>query len=267
MRISALSPRQKRRTLDAAIALAIVSVAFALAGLVWRMAGHAGTGAITVPSEGRARPAAIQDLGPLLGWTPFGQAAVGEPTQRTGIQAELKGLVFAIPAEQAVAFVATGSEPARAYHVGETLAGLKIEGIQRDRILLNNGGRIEYLGFPDPKPLDGPVGDTSAAAAAGFGSPMASPAPAPAAPPAPAPPPAANALIDRLGATQVPGGYAIGSNAPPGMRSGDVIQSVNGVALTDPAAVNAALANAGNGPAQITILRDGKSTTVTVPIR
>lgn len=89
--------------------------------------------------------------------------------------------------------------------------------------------------------------------------------------PQPAPPaaplPAASALIDRLGATQVPGGYAIGANAPPGMRAGDVVQSINGVALSDPAAADAALAGAGTGPAQVTILRDGKPITVTIPIR
>ncbi|MFV0624479.1 type II secretion system protein N [Sphingomonas sp. ac-8] len=265
MRMSALTPRQKRRTLDAAIALAIVSVAFALAGLVWRMAGHAGTGAVTVPSEGRIRATTPADLAPLLGWAPFGQAAVGEPTAKTGIQAELKGLIFAIPAERAIAFVATGSEPAKSYHVGDTLAGLRIEGIQRDRILLNNGGRIEYLGFPDSNVLTGAT-DTAAPPPAapampGF-TPMASPPP-----PAVQSPAAAAGLIERLGATQVPGGYAIGAGAPPGMRQGDVIQSINGTALSDPAAASAALANAGNGPAQITILRDGKPITVTVPIR
>jgi general secretion pathway protein C len=261
--MSALTPRQKRRTLDLAVALAIISVAFALAGLVWRMAGHAGTGAVTVPSEGRIHAAAATDLTPLLGWQPFGQAAVGEATQKTGIQAELKGLVFALPMEQAVAFVATGSEPARAYHVGEMLAGLKIEGIQRDRILLNNGGRIEYLGFPDTDVLTGGGAPTQTAAApTGGASPMATQNAA--ATPAP---PSASSVIDRLGAQPVPGGYAIGDNAPPGMQAGDVVQSINGVALTDPAAADAALANAGNGPAQITILRDGKSTTVTIPIR
>lgn len=260
----ALTPRQKRRTLDLAIALAIVSVAFALAGLVWRMAGHAGTGAVTVPSEGRARPSAVGDLGPLLSWAPFGQAAVGEPTQKTGIQAELKGLIFTVPVEQAVAFVATGSEPARAYHVGDALAGLRIEGIQRDRILLNNGGRIEYLGFPDPVALTGAPAQPSGGTTPTAGSTPMSSTPPPA---AAAPAPAASALISRLGATQVPGGYAIGANAPPGMQAGDVVQSINGVALSDPAAAEAALAGAGNGPAQITILRDGKPITVTIPIR
>ena len=259
----ALTPQQKRRTLDLAIALAIVSVAFALAGLVWRMAGHAGTGAVTVPSEGRARPSVASDLGPLLSWAPFGQAAVGEATQKTGIQAELKGLIFTVPVEQAVAFVATGSEPARAYHVGDTLAGLRIEGIQRDRILLNNGGRIEYLGFPDPAELTGAPAEPSGgtAAAAPGSTPMSS------TPPPPAAVPSASALIDRLGATQVPGGYAVGANAPPGMQAGDVVPSINGVALSDPAAADAALAGAGDGPAQITILRDGKPITVTIPIR
>jgi type II secretion system protein I len=49
-------PRQARTTLDLLTGAVVVSVAFALAGLTWRIAGHAGTGAITVPS-GRSGPA------------------------------------------------------------------------------------------------------------------------------------------------------------------------------------------------------------------
>ena len=52
------------------------------------------------------------------------------------------------------------------------------------------------------------------------------------------------------------------------MRAGDVIQSVNGAALTDQSAVNAAIASAAaSGQAQVTIVRDGKPTTVSIPIR
>ena len=75
-------------------------------------------------------------------------------------------------------------------------------------------------------------------------------------------------MLSRLNATPVAGGYAIGANPPPGMRAGDVIQSVNGAALTDQSAVNAAIASAAaSGQAQVTIVRDGKSQTVSIPIR
>ena len=51
-----LTPRQARTALDILTGLVVISVAFALAGLTWRLAGHAGTGAISVPS-GRSGPA------------------------------------------------------------------------------------------------------------------------------------------------------------------------------------------------------------------
>ncbi len=234
--------RSPGRAIDLLAAAAIISVAFALAGLVWRMAGHADTGAITVPSAARARSVAI-DPAPALAWSPFGSPTAADATAATSIQAVLKGVVFARPAELSTAFVAIGNEPAKPVRAGDAVAGATITEIRRDRIILNNGGRLEYLAFPDP-----------------FG--LATPAPGTATPPG------AQAVLSRLNATQVPGGYAVGANPPPGMRAGDVVQSVNGAAMTDQSAVNAAIASAGmTGQAQVTILRDGKPITVTVPIR
>ncbi|MFS2109435.1 PDZ domain-containing protein, partial [Sphingomonas sp. Sphisp140] len=93
----------------------------------------------------------------------------------------------------------------------------------------------------------------------------------PGAPPAPAPaPPAATVagILQRFDASPVQGGYRIGDNGPPGMVAGDVIQSVNGTSLSDPAAAQGAFAAAqANGNAQIQILRDGKRITLTVPLR
>ena len=44
-----LTPRQARIGLNLFTGAMVVSVAVALAGLTWRIAGHAGAGAITVP--------------------------------------------------------------------------------------------------------------------------------------------------------------------------------------------------------------------------
>ncbi|MFD1034335.1 type II secretion system protein N [Sphingomonas hankookensis] len=251
--------RVRDRWVDWLAAAAIVSVAVALAGLVWRLAGHADTGAITVPSEARARAVTV-DSGPAVAWAPFGSPTAADATAPTGIQAVLKGVVFARPAELSISFVAIGNEAAKPYKVGDAIAGAQVTEIRRDRIILNNGGRLEYLAFPDPFGQATPTPGQSAPPPA---QPMAPPA-APATPP----PPNAQAVLSRLNATPVAGGYAIGANAPPGMRSGDVVQSVNGAAMTDQSAVNAAIASAAaSGQAQVTILRDGKPITVSIPIR
>jgi general secretion pathway protein C len=261
--VQRLRLREPGRALDLLAGAAILSVAIALAGLVWRMAGQADTGAITLPSDARAA-ATVVDTGPALAWQPFGSPTATDATTATGIQAVLKGVVFARPAELSVAFVAIGAEPPKPYKVGDAVAGAGITEIRRDRIILNNGGRLEFLAFPDP-----------------FGNPASKPGTAPQGPPpqgqpmqqspasASAPPaPTAQTVLSRLGATQVAGGYSIGSDPPPGMRPGDVVQSVNGASMTDQSAVNAAIASAGaSGQAQISILRDGKPITVTIPIR
>ncbi|KQM76119.1 hypothetical protein ASE70_09960 [Sphingomonas sp. Leaf22] len=253
--------RWRERWVDWLAAAAIVSVAFALAGLVWRIAGHAGTGAITVPSAARTRAVTV-DTGPALAWAPFGSPTAADATSPTAIQAVLKGVVFARPAELSIAFVSIGNEAAKPFKAGDALAGAQVTEIRRDRIILNNGGRLEYLAFPDPFGQATPT-PGQAAPAPNF---TVQPSTAPAA--APPPPPSAQAVLSRLNATPVAGGYAIGANPPPGMRAGDVIQSVNGAALTDPSAVNAAIASAAaSGQAQVTILRDGKPNTVSIPIR
>ncbi|WP_288412777.1 type II secretion system protein N [uncultured Sphingomonas sp.] len=250
----------RERWVDWLAAATIVSVAFALAGLVWRIAGHADTGAITVPSDARARAVTV-DSGPAVAWSPFGSPTAADATSPTGIQAILKGVVFARPAELSISFVSIGNEPAKPYKVGDALAGAQVTEIRRDRLILNNGGRLEYLAFPDPFGQATPT--PGAAPALAPGQPMAQPAPA--ATPAP---PSAQAVLSRLNATPVAGGYAIGANAPPGMRQGDVVQSVNGAAMTDQSAVNSAIASAAaSGQAQVTILRDGKPITVSIPIR
>lgn len=253
-----LTPRQQRIALDLVTGAMIVSVAFALAGLTWRLAGHAGQGAITVPSG--SRPVPPPDLSPALGWQPFGQAAQTEQAQPTTLAFVLKGVVFALPQSFAVAYVSEAGGTPRAVRVGEALGGATIESIQRDRILLNNGGRIEYLALPDPAAAPPAPGTPAPSPAAGQ-----PPAPAAAAPPAPQ---GAAALLQRLEATPTEGGYRIGSGSLPGMRPGDVVQSVNGQALGRGAADQAAFAAAqAAGTAQIQVLRDGKPMTLTVPLR
>ena len=160
----------------------VVSVAIALAGLTWRIAGHASTGAVTVPSGARSL-AAPADVTAALAFAPFGKGAIGDASQATALPLKLKGVFAASPADLSVAYIEVGGDPAKAFRIGEAPGGGTIEGILRDRVLLRVNGRIEYLAFPDPTLSS----DQQAAAAAPVrAAPAAAPAPAAAAA-APAP--------------------------------------------------------------------------------
>ncbi|NYT42059.1 signaling protein [Sphingomonas sp. R-74633] len=269
-----LTPRQARIGLDLFTGAVVVSVAIALAGLTWRIAGHAGTGAITVPS-GSTGPALAPDIGAAVALAPFGKPSVSEAGQATSLPFELKGVIAASPAELSTAFISISGQPAKAYKIGDNINGATVQSILRDRVILANGGRNEFLAFPDPTMTP------EQRQAAASGQPAAGPAPlVPGAAPAGGPPPASTApsappqaavagILQRFDASRINGvGYRIGENGPPGMVAGDVIQSLNGTSLADPAAAQGAFAAAqASGSAQIQILRDGKRMTLTVPLR
>ncbi|QIG81834.1 signaling protein [Sphingosinithalassobacter tenebrarum] len=249
----ALSPRQARIALTLLTGAVVVSLAFALAGLTWRIAGHAGTGAITVPSGGASAPA--PDIAPALALAPFGKPAVGEATQRTGLPLELKGVVAAIPASLSTAYISVEGAPAESFAVGDRVSGSTIRSILRDRVVIENGGRVEALYFPDPT-LSPEQRQAQASA--------------PASGPAPSAPDAANpaALLQRFDATPTEQGLRIGDSPPPGLQPGDVIETVNGAAVNDPASAAAAIQGAqASGNASVTVNRQGTRLTITMPIR
>lgn len=259
-----LSPYRQRIVLNVFTGAVIVSVAFALAGLTWRLGGHADVGAITVPPLRTAAP--VPDLGPALALAPFGRAgADADSATPTTLQLTLKGIVFARPAELSIAYIQSGSEAMKPLKVGEAVGGATISAIQINRVILNNGGRSEFLAFPDPFAKPG----TTPAAGAATVAPVAPAGNAVTAAPPPAPTSATpEAMLQRLGATPTDGGYRIGAGAPAGLQQGDVIQQLNGSPLTSPDAARAAIAGAqASGTAQIQILRNGRSVTVTVPMR
>jgi general secretion pathway protein C len=266
IRLPDLSPRQARTALDITAAAAVVSVAIALAGLTWRIAGHASSGAVTVPSG--ARPAvAPADVTAALAFAPFGKGAATDSSQATALPLKLKGVFAASPAELSVAYIEVGGEPAKAFRIGETAGGGTIEGVLRDRVLLRANGRIEYLAFPDPTLTS----DQQAAAAAKPATPQPDAQPGARADSAAseAPPTSAATAAAFAGLSPAPGGgLQVGASAPPGLQQGDVITSVNGQAITSQASAATALAAAQQrGSAQIQITRDGKPVTLTVPTR
>lgn len=257
IRFPDLSPRQARTTLDIVAAAVIVSVAVALAGLTWRIAGHASTGAVTIPSG--ARPVSVAtDVTPALAFAPFGKGAITDASQATALPLKLKGVFAASPAALSVAYIEVGGEAAKPFRIGEAPGGGTIEGILRDRVILRVDGRIEYLAFPDPTL----TAEQQTAAAA-----PPPPAPPAAGQPAAAPASAAAAALAAL--TPAPGGgMQVGDNAPPGLQAGDVITSIGGTPLTSPASAASAFAAAqARGSVQVQITRDGKPVTLTIPTR
>lgn len=255
IRFPDLSPRQARTTLDLVTGAVVVSVAIASAGLTWRIAGHASTGAVTIPSA--ARPVAVTaDITPALAFAPFGKSAATDASQPTALPLKLKGVFAASPAALSVAYIEVSGEPAKPFRIGEAPGGGTIEGILRDRVILRVAGRIEYLAFPDPSLTT----EQQQAAAA-------PPAPAAPAQPAAAPAGAAAAVLSAM--TPAPGGgMQVGANAPPGLQSGDVITSIGGTPLTSPASAASAFAAAqSRGSVQVQITRDGKPVTLTIPTR
>lgn len=276
--VFALSPRQTRTALNLLTGAVVISVAFALAGLTWHMAGRIDTGAMPVPS-GKSAPVATANIAPAIALAPFGKASSSEASQPTALPLVLQGVVAASPASLSTAFIAVSGQAAVPFHVGESVNGATIAGILRDRVILNNGGRTEYLTFPVPGATPTPgaassvLGQQTTAAIEPGGRPLAG-SPPPAAAPMPSPPtqaapgPGNAALLQRFNATPVPGGYRIGNAAIPGLAAGDVLTSVNGSPLSDPNAAGAAFTAAqSSGSATIQVLRNGKRLTLTVPLR
>ncbi|URW74586.1 signaling protein [Sphingomonas donggukensis] len=256
-----MTPYRIAQALDVLTALVIMSIAVALAHLTWRIGGHADTGAVTVPQVRRAAP--VADVAPAIALAPFGRAgANGEGAPATGLPLVLKGIVFARPESLSIAYIANGSDVPKPYKVGEAVTGATIQAIQINRVLLLNGGRTEFLAFPDPFAKPVAPGTVVAAPAVTINAPPTLANPATSAVPD------AAALINRLDAQPAAGGYRIGENAPPGLRPGDLVSQVNGQAVATPDAARDAFAKAqASGTAQITIQRDGKPVTLTIPVR
>ncbi|MDG5487181.1 type II secretion system protein N [Sphingomonas sp. BGYR3] len=262
-----LSDARKRTLLDIVAAAMILSVAVALAGLTWRIAGHAGTGAITVPGGGPRPASPAVDVAPALALAPFGQTNPADAAQPTQIAATLKGVFFARPESMSRVIIQVGEEKPREYAVGQSIAGAQITAILRDRAILNNGGRAEYLALPDPfAPSPGSAAPAAASPPPAGQSPMGTPSPAATA----GAPDAARvqAILSKLQASPVQGGYAVGAPGLPGLKPGDVIRSINRRPLGDAGAAREAMASAlQRGSADVEIQRDGQTVTVTVPLQ
>lgn len=277
----------------------VVSVAFALAGLTWRLTGW---------DDGRTEIAVADRLPPLTGsggadpdvarivaLAPFGTAAGGAdglPQSTLGLI--LKGILFAYPATASTVLISAGEGQTQSFTVGGSPAGgATIEAIEMDRVILRVGDRREQLTFPEPVPGAAPPpsatpgagisiapasdatpsADPAAAAALAASSPIATAAAqAQVAAQAPAAPVATPSAAS-LGVTAGSGGYRIGPNPSPelrrfGLQPGDVIETLNGQAVGNVASDRQLFEQAAqSGGARVEVVRDGRRITLTFPLR
>lgn len=263
-----MSPRRLELAVDVASALIIVSVAVALAGLTWRIAGDPGRGPRgTAIASGRA---SAVDVTAILALAPFGRA-LPTAASPTSLSLELRGVLLAEPRSASTVLIAAGGGPAQSYALGQAVGGgATIEEIGIDRVLLRVGGRSETLGFPNRDARgtasSTPPGPPPAPAAA-----IIPPAPYPAAAGSPAP--VNRAFLDTLGATLTDSGYRIGANPSAatrlaGLLPGDVIEKVNGSVVGDVDRDSRSLDAAFRaGGARIEVLRGGRRITLSLPSR
>ena len=278
----------------------VVSLALGIARLTWRVVGSDdGRSAVWTPA---ALPAlggpTGGNLATILAYAPFGGGAAGAGGMAvSGLGLVLKGIVYQASGVGSAALIAAGGGPVQAFVVGQAPIGnAVIESIQIDHVILNSDGSREILALPKPTGDAGAVAGTApnslaAPAAAPVTAPTASPATeaalAAASPiataaakassqrqaPAPTPSPSPAMSAGSLGVTASAQGYVVGAESAPqllraGLRAGDVIKSVNGQALGNPATDQQTFERAAaGGRARVEIIRDGRTVTLTIPLR
>ncbi|WP_295706234.1 type II secretion system protein N [uncultured Brevundimonas sp.] len=278
---------------------AVTSVGVALAHVTWRLTGW-DDGRSRIETPDRLPPVGGGDGGvtAILALAPFGGGAAsvgaaGLPPTSLGLV--LKGVILAASPEASTALIAVGEAAPRSFSVGESpLGSAVIEGIELDVVVLNVGGRREALTFPrlvsgspaapgaptsTPTVAAPPGAEAAAAPAAaspiaaavvassGGGAPAGQDARPPAAPANPA------AALQSAGVSATSEGYRLGPDAPAqllraGLRPGDLIRSLNGRPVADLASDGQLFERAAAaGSARVEIVRDGRTLTLTFPLR
>lgn len=263
-----MRPRDTALLVDLFTGAVVVSVAVALAGLTWRLFDLATHRAPEPSPMGFPVPArAPTDLTPILSLAPFGVEQGGDPRPTT-LPVELRGVLRAMPAAASTALIAGAGGTPLSYRVGQAIpAGATIEAIRIDSVVLRVGGHRELLTFPRS--------GAPPAAAAVAPDQAASPATTPSTPgvSSPSPPASPRALLDSFGATPVNGGYRIAAPLAPtarraGLLPGDVIDQVNGTPLGDQSVDRRTLAMAArSGDLRVALIRNGRRTMISVPLR
>ena len=284
-----MTARQKRLWVDILAALVIASIALALANLTWRLMGYHPVEPVAVPP---ANMAAGNDIAPLLALAPFGIAS-GATVEQGGGDLVLKAIFASTNPADSVALIAGPDGEVIPVGIGDATPGGVVEAIDPEKVTLRTGSGLRVIGFNPDAPSTGDRGDgrTSSTPTPARPSGVESirslipegsrnsgdsdtpPTPA-TPPPAPSPAPAGRDTIapSRQGATGS-GGYRVGPALPAplraaGIRSGDVIRRLNGRTVNSGTSEGELLRQArAAGSARIELVRDGKSVSLTLPVR
>ena len=281
-----MTRRWTRWTLWLAIGVAAVSVGLAAGPLPWRFAGESGLPpATSAPTPGRA-PDAVS-IEPILALSPFGRIVgpdpVAGPAEETALGLTLHGVVIASDPSASTAIVSTESAPARAYVVGDTVAGsAALDQVFADHVVLRVDGRRETLSFPERQGSGMSASDAGVAALRALvqnGNEGASPDPQPVQtetfiedyrnrirdnP---------QTVLDNLGLEAGDDGYTVGPEASgnllrAGLQPGDVVSQVNGQQVGNIEADRDLFDEVvASGRARIEIVRNGQRIVMSFPLR
>ena len=299
-----MTPERRDEVILRTVSLVVAgSLAVALAGLTWRLAGwDDGRSEVAVaeslaPLGGAAAPGADADVARIVSLAPFGGAtAPGDVPSASALGLVLKGVIMAYPPSASTALISVGEGPATIYGIGQTPVGdAVIESIEVDHVILSSGSTRQRLDFPEPvmvdpatvsgatpgagitvTPAGPPPPSPQAAAALAASSPIATAAAA--AQPAPrqadtGATPNVAAAAGAAGVTATASGYRIGPNPSAeirrfGLQPGDVIETLNGEAVGNAGLDQSLIERARqSGQARVVILREGRRLTVNLPLR
>lgn len=204
---------------------------------------------------------ATADSGPLAKWHLFGIPSAGVALKATTLSLVLRGTVATDQQDRAVAIMAEKGRPDAGYHVGEHLPGGGVlQAVHADHVVIANGGTQERLALVDPVTRLPPASSRSSVAVAPAG--LASP----------------TGMPSSVGALNVlpvvENGRVVGARLVTpdvarverlGLRRDDVIVSIDGIAVADPA-INRTLEKGLLAGSAMTLVvrRDGREQTVRV---
>jgi len=142
-----ISPQRERQIGIGVIMLALLLLIITLANyfLFWRnLTQPAVVADVVVPTQLNFATKTTD----ISNWHLFGLAPVDQSIlPGTQLQAELTGVMVAIPDQFSAAIISTASQPSRVYRIGDTLAGMqvRVSSITKDSVVLDNGGHLEKL--------------------------------------------------------------------------------------------------------------------------
>ena len=152
-----LRPEQLARLAPSVTLLLVLILAFQAARLSWQLFPKP---ALPTPDPTFSAPVPEQlanlDVQAIAGWHLFGEVAAEGPAPAPVVQApetrlnlKLAGILHSDTREQARAIIGQSGAPEQVYGVGDSIAtGVELAAIERDRVILSRGGRLESLSLP-----------------------------------------------------------------------------------------------------------------------